>query len=107
MDMEKTRPIWIIVIFLISVFEFSDLGLFWLLFQCSYIHRNNRPCFVLVFFSSVTEHSSGSSGRVRGGARNMKSMRLPSAAIFFMTYFYRARGGMAPWAPLDPLLKHR
>ena len=50
--------------------------------------------------------SSGSSGRVRGGPRNMKSMRPPSAAIFFMTYFYRAGGGaMAPLAPpLDPLL---
>ena len=50
--------------------------------------------------------SSGSSGRVRGGPRNMKSMRPPLAAIFFMTYFYRARGG--PWPPrppLDPLLK--
>ena len=43
--------------------------------------------------------SSGSSGRVRGGPRNMKSMRPPSVAIFFMTYFYRARGGMAPSAP--------
>ena len=41
-------------------------------------------------------HSSGSSGWVRGGARNTKSMQLASAAIFFMTYFYRAGG---PWAP--------
>ena len=48
--------------------------------------------------------SSGSSGRVRGEARNMKSMWLPSAAIFFMTNFYRARGAMAPQPPLDPLL---
>ena len=35
----------------------------------------------------------------------MKSMRPPSAAIFFMTYFHRTRGG--PWPPrppLDPLL---
>ena len=45
-------------------------------------------------------NSSGSSGRVRRGPRNMKSMRPPLAAIFFMTYFYRARGGiMAPLAP--------
>ena len=44
--------------------------------------------------------SSGSSGRVRGGPRNMKSMRLPLAAIFFMTYFHRARGG--PWPPRPP-----
>ena len=43
--------------------------------------------------------SSGSSGRVRGGARNMKSMRPPSAAIFFMTYFHRARGGHGPLGP--------
>ena len=37
--------------------------------------------------------SSGSSGRVGGGGsgtRKMKSMRPPLAAIFFMTYFYRA-----------------
>ena len=41
-----------------------------------------------------------------GVPRNMKSMRMLSAAIFFMTYFYRAGGGgMAPWSPLDPLLK--
>ena len=50
--------------------------------------------------------SSRSSGQV-GGARNMKSMWPNSAAIFFMTYFYRAgggRGSMPPSAPLDPLL---
>ena len=34
----------------------------------------------------------------------MKSMRAPSAAIFFMTYFHRTRGAMAPSAPPDPLL---
>ena len=49
--------------------------------------------------------SSGSSSRVRGGGRNMKSMWLPLAVIFFMTYFHRARGGHGPLAPpLDPLL---
>ena len=46
--------------------------------------------------------SSGSSGRVRGGPRNMKSMWPPSAAIFFMTYFYRARGGHGPLGPPPP-----
>ena len=54
---------------------------------------------------TAKETSGGSSGRVRGGPRNMKSMRPPSAAIFFMTYFYRARGGHGPLAPLDPLLE--
>ena len=35
----------------------------------------------------------------------MKSMRPPSVAIFFMTYFYRAGGGAwRPRPPLDPLL---
>ena len=34
-----------------------------------------------------------------GGARNTKSMWSPLAAIFFMTYFYRAGGGMAPSSP--------
>ena len=32
-----------------------------------------------------------------GGARNMKSMRPNSAAIFFMTYFYRGA-----WHPRPP-----
>ena len=53
------------------------------------------------------ENSSGSSGRVRGGARNMKSMQLPSVAIFVMTYFHRAGGAMAPSPPLDPLLENQ
>ena len=57
----------------------------------------------------LNAHSSGSSDRVREGARNMKSMWPPLATIFFMTYFYRAGGrSMAPLppAPLDPLLVH-
>ena len=37
-------------------------------------------------------------GQVRG-ARNMKSMRLPLVAIFFMTYFHRAGGVLPPWPP--------
>ena len=62
-----------------------------------------------VFFVTIQNSwmitSSGSSGRVRGGPRNMKSMWPPSAAIFFMTYFHRARGGHGPLgSPLDPLL---
>ena len=40
--------------------------------------------------------SSGSSDRVEWGPRNMKSIWLPLAAIFFMTYFYRTGGGMPP-----------
>ena len=56
---------------------------------------------------NFSQLSSGSSDRVRGGARNMKSMRPPSVAIFFMTYFHRAGKG-GPWPPrlpLDPLLQ--
>ena len=34
----------------------------------------------------------------------MKSMQVPSVAIFFMTYFYRAGGPWPPRPPLDPLL---
>ena len=33
-----------------------------------------------------------------GGPRNMKSMRPNLAAIFYMTYFYRAGGGHGPLA---------
>ena len=33
----------------------------------------------------------------------MKSMRSPSAVIFFMTYFDRAGRGAWPLGPLDPL----
>ena len=36
----------------------------------------------------------------------MKSIWPLLAAIFFMTYFYRTRGSMAPSAPLDPLLTY-
>ena len=60
-------------------------------FTLSEIERENYP-------------SSGSSGGVSGGPRNMNCMRAPSAAIFFMTYFYRAGGG-GPMSPSsDPLL---
>ena len=45
---------------------------------------------------NIEFYIGGSSGRVcwgRGGrGRNIKCMRLPLAAIFFMTYFYRAGG---------------
>ena len=33
------------------------------------------------------------------GATNMKSLRLPLAAIFFMTNFYRTGGPWPPWPP--------
>ena len=58
------------------------------------------------FQLKATVLSSGSSSRVRGRGepRDMKSMWPPLVAIFFMTYFYRAGGGMAPSAPPDPLL---
>ena len=45
--------------------------------------------------------SSGSRGQVRGGVpRNVKAMQLPLGAIFFMTNFYRARGGHGPSTPI-------
>ena len=51
--------------------------------------------------------SSGSSRLVRGGGlRNMKSIRLPSAAIFFMTNFYRA-GGSWPLGPPGSAIDNR
>ena len=52
--------------------------------------------------------SSGSSGWVSKGvrARNMKSMRVSLAAIFFYDLFSQGRGTHDPWPPrpLDPLL---
>ena len=45
------------------------------------------------------------SGRGGEGARNMKSIRLPQAAIFFMTYFYRTVGGGMPPPPYPLLTK--
>ena len=45
----------------------------------------------------------GHSGRM-GGARSMKSMWPPLAAIFLMTYLYRAGMHGALGTPLDPLL---
>ena len=49
------------------------------------------------------DFTNGSSGQVRGGG-NMKSMRSPMVAIFFMTYFLQSQGDMDPFAPLpDPL----
>ena len=47
-----------------------------------------------------TQHRIQRPGR-GGGPRNMKSMWPPLAAIFFMTCFYRARGGGA-WPPRPP-----
>ena len=61
-----------------------------------------------MYIRTHVQTSIGSSGWVGGGGpRNMKSMWPPLAAIFFMTYFYRAWGGAWPprHPPLDPLLK--
>ena len=52
------------------------------------------------FRRRLEESSSGSSRRVGGGARNIKSMRPNSAAILFVTYFYRA--GEGAWPPHPP-----
>ena len=43
------------------------------------------------------QNTSGSSRRVRGGGEKHE---IYAAAIFFMTYFLRARGVMAPSPPL-------
>ena len=65
---------------------------------------SGSPCIADSLSHKKGGSSSGSSGRVRGGPRNMKSMRLPLAAIFFMTNFYTAGGAMTPSPPLNPLL---
>ena len=50
---------------------------------------------IKIHLHAVTDPAAG-----YGGARNMKSMRPSSAAIFFMTYFHRAgEGGHCPLAP--------
>ena len=77
---------------------------FWLIshvlesFMISKIHHTKEMIFWL-HIGIYRLCSSGSSDWVRGGPRNMKSMRPPLVAIFFMTYFYRARGGHGPLAP--------
>ena len=55
--------------------------------------RKKRPHFCLL---SVADPAAG-----WGGGRYMKSMREPLAAIFSMTYFYRA-GGEGAWPPRPP-----
>ena len=50
-------------------------------------------------------YSSGSSGRVGTGERNIKSMWPPSEAIF-MTNFYRAGGGGGAWPPWPSWIRH-
>ena len=71
--------------------------------------RTTEPhqCLILLNLIINHKHSNhigsfriGSSGRVGGGARNMKSMWPPLAAIFFMTYLYRAWGGHGPLGTL-------
>ena len=58
----------------------------------------DSPLPEMVKLVQLGPHSSGSSGRV-GGARNMKSMRLLSTAIFFMTYFYSRPPSLDPPLP--------
>ena len=53
---------------------------------------------------TVADQAAGLGGGGGCRARNMKSIRPPLLAIFFMTNLYRT-GGMAPsLPPLDPLL---
>ena len=54
----------------------------------------------MLMFSTCTA-SDPAAGWGGEGARNVKSMWLPLAAIFFMTYLYRAGGGWA-WPPRHP-----
>ena len=64
--------------------------------------------FICAIYCNISRASDPVAGWGGGGPRNMKSMWLPLAAIFFMTYLYRAEGGMAPSAtPLDPLLIYK
>ena len=59
----------------------------------AYMHTYIKPCNIMF---ECHDHSSRCSGQVREGLRNMKSMWLPSVAIFFMTYFHRAGGARGP-----------
>ena len=56
-------------------------------------------------FSRGKYSSIGSSGRVRG-ARNIKSMRPPLAAIFLWIIFTRPVGIMAPLPPPSPSIRY-
>ena len=81
----------------------------WHFFCRPWSHDQEKKCSrfyvsCTLFDPLLVDFSSGSSGRVRGGLRNMKSMWPPLAAIFFMTYFHRARGG--PWPPRPPRIRY-
>ena len=73
----------------------------------SSVTRSTR-CIVLLYFKPEPLYVLPVADPVAGWGRvrNVKFMRPPSVAIFFITYFYRAGGGghdpLGP--PLDPLL---
>ena len=56
---------------------------------------------IVILGSETNEITASDPAAGWGGPRNMKSMRPPLVAIFFMTSFYRTAGGggMAPLAP--------
>ena len=58
-----------------------------------YLWENDR------FFQPTLVCSSGSSGQVQEGARNIKSMQLPSAVIVFYDLFLQDPGGRPPRPP--------
>ena len=51
------------------------------------------------YSEKISRSVADPAGPGKGGPRNMTSMQPPSVAIFFMTYFHRAGGAMAPSAP--------
>ena len=81
--------------FFIQTFSCSTMFLYFFL-QLDVVCTTHKECLY---------SSSGSSSQLRRRARNMKSMRPPSAAIIFMTCLYKAGGwgggGIAPGSATD------
>ena len=65
-------------------------------FQTAYVVVGHKITTVPQCITSASDPAAGLGGR---GARNMKSMWPPLAAIFFMTCLYRAGG---TWPPRHP-----
>ena len=68
-------------------------------YQVILLNSINKPLIYHCLLFLIMYHQHRIQWPGWGGARNMNSMGPPLAAIFFMTYFYRAWGA---WPPRHP-----